>query len=101
MLNTGAAKFAGGADALLWAFVVANSCASGSWTSASPTFSEIFPTSIPSTGIRFSVAFGRIGAALAPPLLIYLSSRFSMGVAFATLAGFYALGVSAIIPWWL
>ncbi|MDE2489770.1 MAG: MFS transporter [Elusimicrobia bacterium] len=99
MLGMGAATAAGSATGVVWAFVVANFCATGSWISAYPTFSEIFPTDLRSTGIGFSVAFGRIGAAAAPPLLVYLAGAASPAAAFAVLAAFWLIGAAAMIPW--
>ncbi len=99
MLAMGAAAGRGKADGVLLTFVVANFCATGSWVSAYPTFSEIFPTHLRSTGIGFSVAFGRIGAALSPLLLVFLAERVSMMVSFAVLAAFWTLGALAMIPW--
>ncbi|HVB37183.1 MAG TPA: hypothetical protein VND92_01550, partial [Vicinamibacterales bacterium] len=51
------------------------------------------------TGIGFSVAFGRIGAALSPLLLVFLAERVSIMVSFGVLAAFWALGALAMIPW--
>ena len=101
MLGMGAATMTGSARGMLWSFIVVNFGATGSWISAYPTFSEIFPTSMRSTGIGASVAFGRVGAALAPPLLVFLSQKVSPMTAFSVLAGFYALGAAAMIPWWI
>lgn len=101
MLGMGAATVHGNPQGVLWAFVLANFCATGSWVSAYTTFSEIFPTVLRSTGIGFSVAFGRIGAAIAPPLLVSLAQRASIMTAFAVLAAFWALGAVVMIPWCL
>lgn len=101
MLGMGAAAMAGSARGVLWAFVVVNLCATGSWVSAYPTFSEIFPTRHRSTGIGASVAFGRIGAAIAPPLLVFLSGRVSLMAGFGVLGAFYLIGVAAMVPWWI
>lgn len=100
MLLMGVATLAGSAPGVLWTFIAVNFAATGSWISAYPTFSEIFPTSQRSTGIGASVAFGRIGAALAPPLLVYIAGR-SLGAAFGVLAGVYILGALAMVPWWI
>ncbi len=81
------------------AFIVANFCATGSWISAYPFFSEIFPTDLRSTGIGFSVAFGRIGAAIAPPVLVFIASRWTPTAGFALLAVFWLIGFFAMIPW--
>ncbi|MGH9358683.1 MAG: MFS transporter [Terriglobia bacterium] len=101
MILMGVATARGSAAGVLAAFVIANFCATGSWISAYPTFSEIFPTALRSTGIGFSVACGRIGAALAPPLLVLVAERASLTAAFAVLAAFWALGALVMIPWCL
>lgn len=86
---------------VLAAFILANFCATASWVGAYPTFSEIFPTHLRATGIGFSVAFGRIGAALAPPLLVAVASQVSVAAAFTVIAGFWFLGAVAMMPWTL
>ena len=99
MLAMGWATLSGRAGWVMAAFIGVNFCATGSWVSAYPTFSEIFPTRQRSTGIGFSVAFGRIGAALAPLLLVVVAKRASVLAAFVVLAGFYALGALVMVPW--
>jgi len=99
MIAMGWATMTGHAGGVLAAFVVVNFCATGSWVSAYPTFSEIFPTALRSTGIGFSVAFGRIGAGLAPLLLVTVAQRSSVMTSFALLAGFYLLGALVMVPW--
>ncbi|HVB29672.1 MAG TPA: MFS transporter [Terriglobia bacterium] len=99
MLAMGAATLHGKAGGVLATFVVANFCATGSWVSAYPTFSEIFPTHLRSTGIGFSVAFGRMGAAISPLLLVALAERVSIMLSFAVLAAFWSLGALVMIPW--
>ena len=85
---------------VLAAFTLANSFATGSWISAYPTFSEIFPTSLRSTGIGLSVAVGRIGAFLAPLALTVVANAAGMLAALALLAAFWLIGVIAMIPWY-
>jgi MFS family permease len=99
MLVMGVATLHQSAEWVMAAFVVVNFCATGSWVSAYPTFSEIFPTRLRSTGIGFSVAFGRIGAAISPLILVALAERVSIMDAFALLGGFYILGVVGMVPW--
>ncbi|HZT71659.1 MAG TPA: MFS transporter [Terriglobia bacterium] len=99
MIIMGAATAHRSAEWVLAAFVVVNFCATGSWVSAYPTFSEIFPTRLRSTGIGFSVAFGRVGAAVAPLTLVALAARASIWTAFAVLSGFYVLGAIVMVPW--
>ncbi len=86
------------ASGVLLAFTISNLCATGAWIAAYPTFSELFPTRMRATGIGASVAFGRIGAAVAPPLLVAVAQA-SIGWAFSLLAGFWLLGALAMIPW--
>jgi len=99
MLAMGVATLHRSAEWVLAAFVVVNFCATGSWVSAYPTFSEVFPTRLRSTGIGFSVAFGRIGAATSPLILVALAEHASIMDAFAVLGGFYVLGAVVMIPW--
>jgi MFS family permease len=99
VLAMGAATLGENSSTVLWSFIAVNFCATGSWVSAYPTFSEIFPTSVRSTGIGFSVAFGRIGAAIAPLLLTHVAQRISIQMAFYLLAGFWFFGVVTMVPW--
>jgi hypothetical protein len=84
---------------VLFAFILTNFCATGGWIAAYATFSELYPTRARATGIGFSVAFGRIGAAIAPPLLIWLSQSASIPAAIGLAAGFWLVGALAMAPW--
>ena len=99
MLVMGLATLRESPEWVMVTFVAVNFCATGSWVSAYPTFSEIFPTRLRSTGIGFSVAFGRIGAAVSPLILVALAERVSIMDAFAVLGGFYVLGAIGMVPW--
>ncbi|HZB91513.1 MAG TPA: MFS transporter [Stellaceae bacterium] len=99
MFLMASATAAGSGAGVMLAFTIANLCATGAWIAAYPTFSELFPTPMRATGIGFSVAFGRIGAALAPPLLVAVAQQLSLFAAFAVIAGFWLIGVVAMIPW--
>lgn len=86
---------------VLLAFMMANFFATGAWTSAYPTFSEIFPTHLRSTGIGLSVAVGRIGAAASAPLLIWIAQGpFGIPGALITLALLWLVGAAAMVPWY-
>jgi MFS family permease len=85
---------------VLAAFTLANLFATGSWISAYPTFSEIFPTHLRSTGIGLSVAVGRSGAFFAPLSLTVVANAAGMFAALALLAAFWLIGVIAMIPWY-
>jgi MFS family permease len=84
---------------VLAAFTLANLFATGAWISAYPTFSEIFPTGMRSTGIGLSIAVGRIGAFGAPLALTATATFVGMMPALALLAGFWLIGAAAMIPW--
>jgi nitrate/nitrite transporter NarK len=85
---------------VLAAFTVANLFATGSWISAYPTFSELFPTRLRSTGIGVSVAFGRIGAFCAPIALTVTANTAGVLAALTLLAAFWLIGAIAMIPWY-
>jgi MFS family permease len=85
---------------VLAAFTLANLFATGSWISAYPTFSELFPTHLRSTGIGLSVAVGRIGAFLAPVALTVVANGAGMLAALALLAAFWLIGAIAMVPWY-
>jgi MFS family permease len=85
---------------VLVAFTLANLFATGSWISAYPTFSEIFPTHLRSTGIGLSVAVGRIGAFMAPLALTVVANAAGMLASLALLAAFWLIGVIAMVPWY-
>jgi len=85
---------------VLVVFTLANLFATGSWISAYPTFSEIFPTHLRSTGIGLSVAVGRIGAFLAPLALTLVGNAAGVLPALALLAAFWLIGVIAMVPWY-
>jgi MFS family permease len=85
---------------VLAAFTLANLLATGAWISAYPTFSEIFPTDMRSTGIGLAIAIGRIGAFGAPLALTAVATFVGMIPALALLAGFWLIGAAAMIPWY-
>jgi MFS family permease len=99
LLYLGQAMLSGHLSGVMVAFVLSNCCATGAWIAAYATFSELFPTGARATGIGFSVAFGRIGAAIAPPILLWLAQSISVGSAIALTAGFWLIGAVAMVPW--
>ncbi|MGH6976037.1 MAG: MFS transporter [Stellaceae bacterium] len=99
MLAMARATAYGSAAGVLLTFAVANFCATGSWIAAYPSFSELFPTHRRATGIGFSVAFGRIGAMIAPPLLVAVAHTYSIFAAFGVLGTLWLLGAFVMVPW--
>jgi len=85
---------------VLTAFMAANFFGTGAWTTAYPTFTEIFPTRLRSTGVGLSVAVGRIGAAASAPLLVWIGKG-PLGITggFAALALLWLVGAAAMLPW--
>ncbi len=86
---------------VLLTFMLSNFFATGAWTSAYPTFSEIFPTHLRSTGIGLSVGIGRIGAIASGPLLIAIAQT-PLGIlgALVTMGILWLVGAIAMIPWY-
>jgi MFS family permease len=99
MLVLAVATAIGGIGGVFWAFVLANAVATAAWVSAYPTFTELFPTSLRSTGVGFSVSVGRVGAAISSIGLAAIAAEFSLAAAFVLLAGFWILGVMAMLLW--
>jgi len=87
-----------GTAPIIAGFVIVNLLATASWVGAYPTFSELFPTDLRATGIGFSVAVGRIGA-LISPFLIAAAGRVSLAAALFVLAGFWLIGLVAMLAW--
>ncbi len=85
---------------VLSAFVAANFFGTGAWTTAYPTFTEIFPTRLRSTGVGLSVGVGRIGAAASAPLLVWIAKG-PLGITggFVALAIMWLAGALAMVPW--
>lgn len=94
-----AATASGRPGAVVWGFIIVNFFATAAWMSAYPTFAEIFPTPLRSTGIGLSVGCGRIAAAAAPVLLTTVAARAGVAAAYWLLAGFWSIGVLAMVPW--
>jgi MFS family permease len=93
-----AAAAPAGTTAIITGFVLVNLLATASWVGAYPTFSELFPTSLRASGIGFSVAVGRIGALISPFMISY-AGKFGLGPALGVLAGFWTIGLVAMLIW--
>lgn len=80
-------------------FVVANVLATASWVGAYPTFTELFPTALRSTGVGTSIAVGRLGALASPFLVAVVGARYGMAAAVLLLTGFWLLGFVTMLIW--
>ncbi len=78
------------------AFVVANAAATAAWTSAYPTFTELFPTHLRGAGVGASVAAGRVGAIVGTLLLPSVATSLGAGASYGLVAAFWLVGVAAM-----
>ncbi|NUP46355.1 MAG: MFS transporter [Catenulispora sp.] len=78
------------------AFVVANGVATAAWTSAYPTFSELFPTHLRGAGIGMCVAVGRIGAILGTLSLPDVATRIGPTASYLLVIAFWLVGAGAM-----
>lgn len=86
---------------VLLAFVVANAVCTGAWTSAYPTFTELFPTHLRAAGVGFSVGVGRFGAAFGVLLVTNIAHRFGINAGYWLVASFWLIGAVAMVIWTL
>ncbi|MGH9088083.1 MAG: MFS transporter [Acidimicrobiales bacterium] len=83
----------------LWvtlAFVVASGAGTAAWTSAYPTFTELFPTHLRGVGVGTSVGIGRVGAIVGTLALPSIATAVGPTVSYLLVVGFWLAGVAAI-----
>lgn len=78
------------------AFVVSNAVATGAWTSAYPTFTELFPTHLRGAGVGTSVAVGRVGAIVGTLALPSIAAQIGAAFSYLLVALFWMIGVVAM-----
>ncbi len=78
------------------AFVIANAAGTAAWTSAYPTFTELFPTHLRGAGVGFSVAVGRIGAIVGTLMLPSVATRLGATASYLLVIAFWLTGLAAI-----
>lgn len=83
------------------AFTVANAFGTAAWTTAYPTFTELFPTHLRGAGIGASVAVGRVGAIIGTLVLPALAASIAPTVAFLVVGGFWLVGALAMAGYML
>jgi MFS family permease len=96
-----AATSTGSKTWVLLAFMISSAFATGAWTAAYPTFTELFPTHLRAAGVGTSVAVGRLGAAYGTLYLPSLAVRVGPTASYLIIVVFWALGVIAITAWTL
>jgi MFS family permease len=89
----------GNTAAVLLAFVVTNAFCTGAWTSAYPTFTELFPTHLRAAGVGFSVGVGRFGAAFGVLLVTHVAHRYGINAGYWLVASFWLIGAVAMVIW--
>lgn len=78
------------------AFVLASAASTAAWTSAYPTFTELFPTHLRGAGVGTSVAVGRIGAIVGTLALPSIAVSLGPTVSYLLVICCWLLGVAAI-----
>jgi MFS family permease len=78
------------------AFVVSNGAATAAWTSAYPTFTELFPTHLRGAGVGISVAVGRVGAIVGTLALPSLATDMGATVSYSLVVTFWLVGAAAM-----
>lgn len=86
----------GSALAVTVAFVVANGFGTAAWTSAYPTFTELFPTHLRGAGVGASVAVGRLGAIVGTLVLPDVAIRLGPTASYLLVVGCWLVGVAAV-----
>jgi MFS family permease len=84
---------------VLVAFMISSAFCTAAWTSAYPTFTELFPTHLRAAGVGFSVGIGRIGAAYGTLYLPSLAVSLGATASYLLIVGFWMIGLVAIIIW--
>lgn len=78
------------------AFVVSNGLATAAWTSAYPTFTELFPTHLRGAGVGASVAVGRIGAIVGTLALPAIATDIGATASYLLVVAFWLMGLTAM-----
>ncbi|HET9690494.1 MAG TPA: MFS transporter [Acidimicrobiales bacterium] len=91
-----AATATGSAAWVTVAFVVGNAAATAAWTSAYPTFTELFPTHLRGAGVGASVAVGRIGAIVGTLVLPSIAKNVGATTSYLLVVAFWLVGVAAM-----
>lgn len=84
---------------VLAAFIVSNALCTAAWTSAYPTFTELFPTHLRAAGVGFSVGVGRFGAAFGVLLVTYVANHLGINAGYWVVACFWLIGTVAMLIW--
>ena len=81
------------------AFIGANAFSTAAWTSAYPTFTELFPTHLRAAGVGTCVAIGRIGAIVGTLALPSIAAGLGATASYALVAAFWLVGAAAMVAY--
>jgi len=96
-----AATASGSAVWVTVAFVAASAFSTAAWTSAYPTFTELFPTHLRGIGVGTSVAVGRVGAIVGTLALPTIAASIGATASYGLVAVFWLVGAATMITYTL
>ena len=83
------------------AFVVASAFSTAAWTSAYPTFTELFPTHLRGAGVGTCVAIGRVGAIVGTFALPSIATALGATASYVLVAVFWLIGAATMTAYTL
>ncbi len=92
-----AATATGDTTAVLVAYLLANAFGNAAWTSAYPTFTELFPTRLRAAGVGAAVGTGRIGAAFSVVIVTSVANGLSPVAGYLLVILFWLVGAGAML----
>jgi MFS family permease len=96
-----AATASGSAVWVTVAFVAASAFSTAAWTSAYPTFTELFPTHLRGVGVGTCVAIGRVGAIVGTLALPSIAAGLGATASYALVAVFWLVGAATMTTYTL
>jgi MFS family permease len=91
------ATASGQASSVLVAYILANAFGTAAWTSAYPTFTELFPTRLRAAGVGASVGVGRVGAAFSVLIVTSAATGVSVTFGYLLVVVFWLVGAVAML----
>ncbi|HEX5496465.1 MAG TPA: MFS transporter [Mycobacteriales bacterium] len=97
--GVGLLAWATGTGSVAWltvSYLAANAFATAAWTSAYPTFTELFPTPVRAAGVGTCVAVGRVGAIVGTLALPDIATRLGSTASYLLVGACWLAGAAAI-----
>ncbi|MGA8116614.1 MAG: MFS transporter [Actinocatenispora sp.] len=92
-----AATASGSTAAVLVAYLLANAFGNAAWTSAYPTFTELFPTRVRAAGVGASVGVGRVGAAFSVLIVTSVANGLNPTAGYLLVVLFWLAGAASML----